>query len=280
MILLFFISTTYIKKNTHTHTHTHFFLNHMPMNNQQLDEFHGVMIPGERRNFYTRQTTKIYRDHDEAIIEYISKTYGALHTMEAIGRVYTEVRDDGSITPVFPRGEIARLEGVEGMPAYFNHCYPNHGGIPSFDDNNHELYTTPTEYSVPSGTFVSFHYFEEFGEMWGRVRFNNIPHDQIEYFRDKIHMKYLQFSIAYTLYTKDEINDHRHLLSNTTYYGPPLKTIHGYYACFFEISFVKMGDISGCDVVVVKASKDSLCTPTVIHKRMIFPIYLCSTLFY
>jgi hypothetical protein len=210
---------------------------------------------GEHRNVAHVVTTRLYREHDAATLDKILKMDGPLNDLELIGRLYTETRDDGSITKAFACGELHKLASITGMPIFLEHSYPTGVKLPSPDQLNKFLYVKPTKDSVPIG-FVDRVYPNIFpGELWVKIRMDprGLTDSEAGNLRRYLRESMPDLSIGYRVVNDPTIAERDR---ETRYFGDAVRRHDNTHALCAEASLTHRGDVSGSQVIMVKASAD------------------------
>lgn len=198
---------------------------------------------------------RIYRKHDEQVCCDIIAKDGSLGDLEFIGRLYADVRDDGSTTPVFAPGQIDKMAGVIGMPIYIEHAYPAGVKLPRRGQLNKRLYSDPGPESVPVGRVTHVYPNAAPGELWVRAKLDpsGLSDDEVGVLRRSLRDSWVDLSIGYG------VSEDPQLLVDTDrrkYYGTVLERVDGTFGRFVESSLTHRGDISPSQVVMVQASRD------------------------
>lgn len=224
---------------------------------------YSTYVSGEYRNPSKKVIQNTKRPQDEEIVRMLVVSYGDIDDLEFLGRAYTEKKDDGSNTMVFAPGEVEKMDLV-GLPLYVEHCYPEGIKLPRKGMLDKRKYTVPGPSSVPLGRVIAQYHGVDPGSVWirGKIDPNGMSPEEVKALRASLRDSLDQLSIAYG-YTNTPGK-----LSSGFLYGGLLRLFDGTYARLMELSLTHMGDISGCDIGLVKASHNDSAEDTSYAERV------------
>jgi hypothetical protein len=108
------------------------------------------------------------RGNEREVLPKLIAKNGDISDGQFWGRVYTTMTDDKKHVYTFPPDKIHMLNFTD-LPIYFEHCYPAGVKVPEPEHLKPELYSHPTEKSVPVGHVLATDSTTVPGEVWIKV---------------------------------------------------------------------------------------------------------------
>ena len=213
--------------------------------------YHGETRNGPKQVIICRA----FREHDLATVAKLSAKHGDVEDLEFWGRVMVTTTNEGTQIPLFDNEELARTN-LCGEPLFIEHSYPDGIKIPAPHQMNKNLYRKPGPNSVPLGKVLVSDGTVQPGELWikGKIDTSGITPEQIEMLRSALRDGTLGSLSAGYAHSKDK----KAIDAEVFYHGGGIPGIgsDGTYIKHLEVSLCRIPDISGSDIVFVKASKE------------------------